>query len=185
MTYKVVEGNYLVDDCRCGKPAIMIPVQGTFTLVPSAVDPLFEYFFVRGLRLAGTAAAASIPVVGAGTYRRGGEVAIVEEMTLNVTIGERSGVTVASGLVAPQTAAPWIEIDLVETPSERVQFYALHLVATPWPEVWFSTEGAFTPLASPGEPVSPGDLLSNRGRIVRRNIDLVGHLGVMPSVRPR
>jgi hypothetical protein len=180
--YKVVEGSYLVDDCHCGRPAIMIPVQGTFTLVPSTVDPLFEHFLVRGLRLGGNVAGISYLVTGAGSYRRGGEVAIVEEMTLAVTVGDRAGVTLESGLVAPQTAAPWLEIDLVETPSERVQFYALHLVATPWPELWFSTTGPFTPLASPGEPVSPGDLLSNRGRIVRRNIELVGRLGVMPSV---
>jgi hypothetical protein len=182
ITYKVVEGSYLVDDCRCGRPAIMIPVQGTFTLVPGSVDPLFEHFVVRGLRLSGGVAGIPYQVTGTGTYRRGGEVAIVEEMTLVVTIGDRVGVTLASGLAAPQTTAPWLEIDLVETPGDRIQFYALHLVATPWPEVWFSTGRPFTPLASPGEPVSPGDLLSNRGRIVRRNIDLVGRLGVMPSV---
>jgi hypothetical protein len=182
MTYKVVEGSYLVDDCRCGKPAVMIPVQGSFGLVRGRTDPLFEYFSVRGLLLGGNAAGASYPVTGAGSYRRGGEVAVVEEMTLAVTVGGRAGVTLESGLVAPQTAPPWLEIDLVETAVDRVQFYALHLVATPWPEVWFSTAQPFTPMASPGQPVSPGDLLSNRGRIVRRNIDLVGRLGVMPVV---
>jgi hypothetical protein len=182
MAYKVVEGSYLVDDCRCGRPAVMIPVQGTFTLVPGVVDPLFEHFTVRGLRLAGGVAGISHQVTGTGTYRRGGEVAIVEEMTLAVTIGDRAGVTLASGLVVPTTAAPWLEIDLVETPVDRVQFYALHVVATPWPEVWFSTGHPFTPMASAGQPVSPGDLLSNRGRVVRRNIELVGHLGVMPVV---
>jgi hypothetical protein len=30
--------------------------------------------------------------------------------------------------------------------------------------------------------ISPGDLISNRGRVVKRNIDLVGRLGVMPIV---
>jgi hypothetical protein len=151
-TYKVVEGSYLVDDCRCGKPAIMIPVQGSFTLVPGGVDPLFEHFTIRGLLLGGGVAGISYQVTGAGTYRRGGEVAIVEEMTLAVTVGDRAGVTLGSGLVAPQAAAPWIEIDLVEMPSERVQFYALHLVATPWPEVWFSTGQPFTPLGQPRRP---------------------------------
>ena len=72
VAFKVVEGSYLVDDCRCGKPAIMIPVQGTFTLVPSAVEPLFERFVVRGLRLGGGVAGISYQVTGAGTYRRGG-----------------------------------------------------------------------------------------------------------------
>jgi hypothetical protein len=180
--FKVVEGSYLVDDCRCGRPAVMIPVQGSFTLTPSTVDPLFEHLLVGNLRLSGNAAGTALLVAGSGTYRRGGEVAIVEEMTLAVAIGERTAITLTSGLVVPQAAAPWLEIDLVEPPADRVQFYALHVVATPWPEVWFSTSAPFTPMESPGEPVSPGDLVSNRGRIVRRNAELVGRLGVMPVV---
>ena len=182
VAYKVVEGSYLVDDCRCGRPAIMIPVQGSFHLAPDMADPLFEHFRVSDLRLGGNATGVSVQVTGSGRYRRGGEVAVVEEMTLAVTVGDRTGITLASGLVAPGTAAPWLEIDLVETPVDRVQFYALHLVATPWPEIWLSTARPFTPMASPGVPVTPGDLITNHGRIVRRNADVVGRLGVMPVV---
>ncbi|MEP0843144.1 MAG: hypothetical protein HRF43_10590, partial [Phycisphaerae bacterium] len=54
-------------------------------------------------------------------------------------------------------------------------------------ELWFSTEVGFdsgTPGGTdkPTLHVSPGDLLSTTGRIVRRNHDLTGRLGIMPIV---
>jgi hypothetical protein len=44
----------------------------------------------------------------------------------------------------------------------------------------FPSIRAFTATNRPPIKISPGDLISNRGRVVKRNIDLVGRLGVMP-----
>ena len=60
----------------------------------------------------------------------------------------------------------------------------MELFAAPVREIWFSIARGFTSTnrLAPSNQISAGDLLSSRGRVVKRNIDLVGRLGVMPIV---
>lgn len=56
-------------------------------------------------------------------------------------------------------------------------------------DVWFSTEMGFTSaalnsLSASLRSIADGDLLSRTGHVVRRNEELTGKLGIMPSVPP-
>jgi hypothetical protein len=75
-----------------------------------------------------------------------------------------------------------IQINLTQTNGTLVQTFSLNLFAAPLREVWFSTSKAMTSTNrfSPTNAISPGDLISNRGRVVKRNHELTARLGVMP-----
>jgi len=77
-----------------------------------------------------------------------------------------------------------IEISLTQANGSLLQTFSLHLRAAPLREVWFSTAKSLMATNGTGhaQRISAGDLLSNRGRVVRGNQDLVGRLGVMPPV---
>jgi hypothetical protein len=79
---------------------------------------------------------------------------------------------------------PWplIQVNLTQTNGTLVQTFALNLVAAPLREVWFSTSKALTSTnrSSPTNVISPGDLISNRGRVVKRNHELTARLGIGP-----
>jgi hypothetical protein len=72
----------------------------------------------------------------------------------------------------------------METNGTLLQTFSMELSAAPVREIWFSTLRSFTSTNrnTPTNKISAGDLVSNHGRVVKRNIDLVGRLGVMPSV---
>jgi len=180
--YRLVEGSYLVDDCLvCGRPTIQVPIRGSFQLVPSGQDPLYATFTVRAFRFGSESATQPYAGFGRGRYRRGGEVALREEMSLLLRINDRTGIRLSSGLVPPQARLPWIEMDLAETsPPDPLHVYRLHLVAVEWAELWFSTEWGFTPSDSLIGRVSDGDLLSAARGVVRRNGELTSALGIMP-----
>ena len=180
--YRLMEGSYLIDDCTmCGRPTIPVPIRGGFWLKPTWENPLFSYFAVRGLRFESRSPYSEYIGRFNGTYQIGGEVALVQEMTLKGSINELEGLGFDSGTVALQSPFPWIEIDLAQVPpTDPLHTFSLHLVAAPWPEMWFSTETGFTSSAMEMSHVSEGDLLSSSGRIVRRNQQLTAKLGIMP-----
>lgn len=180
--YKLMEGSYLIDDCTiCGRPTIPVPIRGSFWLKRTWENPLFSYFAVRGLRFESSSPYFQYAGRFNGTYQIGGEVALVQQMTLKGRIGEFTGLGFDSGQVALQAPFPWIEIELAQVPpADPVHTFSLHLVAAPWPEIWFSTETGFTSSAMGMSHVSEGDILSSSGRIVRRNQHLTAKLGIMP-----
>jgi hypothetical protein len=182
VTYRLVEGSYLVDDCSvCERPTIMVPIRGSFTLTPTRPDPLFVDYALGAFRFASDSVPPSYSGWGSGSYRQGGEVALVEEMALTLRIGARTEILLSSGSVAPQARLPWIEIDLVEDPpANQLQFYRLHLVAVAWPEVWFSTRLPFSSRRREVHRVSDGDLLSSSGFVVRRGSALANRLRIFP-----
>src|SRR5438552_12869117 len=85
---------------------------------------------------------------------------------------------------AVQQPFPLIQVSLKQTNGTLLQTFSLELFAAPVREIWFSTSRAFTSTNrfAPTNQISAGDLVSNRGRVVKRNIDLAGRLGIMPIV---
>ena len=70
--------------CEC--PVISRqPVKGTFRLIKTGSDPLFDRYAVADVDW--RVADSSVPsrITGRGTYRRGGEVAIQEQLTLELS----------------------------------------------------------------------------------------------------
>src|SRR5438309_2043084 len=186
--YRLVEGSYLVDDCLiCERPTILAPMRGTFNLVFLEQNPLFTHYAVRDLSfVAGSPAGWHYKVSGDGSYQIGGEVAIQQQMTLQVDIN--NGYTnklcyFTNASQAVDRLWPMISIALAQTNGTLTQVYELNIVAAPLREIWFSTVSGFTAgnSQSPTNKISPGDLLSSAGRVVKRNQDLTRNLAIMPS----
>jgi len=188
--YRLIEGSTLLDECTiCGRPPIVVPIQGSFWLDPNETDPLFSNFIIRCLHFRSINPVAGYEGSMNGIYHVGGEVALAEQMILQGRINSFEGLKLDSGLVVPQAGFPWIEIDVPQVSPDPYeppyQYFSLHLVAVPWPPMWFSTEYGFHP--SKPTPVLPsyisdGDLLSSFGTVVRTNYELTARLGIMPVV---
>ena len=182
--YRIVEGSTLTAECiPCAIPPITMPIRGSASLTVTETDPLFQRFAVADFAFAG-AGLAEYDGTGAGMYRVGGEVALVQEMSLRMNIGEHRGLTLESKLGPTHAPVPWIEIDVAQDPKpEQGWFFTLHLVLAPWPRMWFSTRYGFHPAdpAAVGQPVvTEGDLLSAAGTVDRTNTELTRRLGIMP-----
>jgi hypothetical protein len=103
---------------------------GTFILTRTGEDPLFTYYAIRAVDWE-----ASIPatghISGSGTYRRGGEVALQQQMTLVLEIAGQSW-SLDSGLVPvdPQHPFPSLSISL-QSPIVGCRQDTLTLLAEP------------------------------------------------------
>jgi hypothetical protein len=140
--YELVEGNLLdrtgtifVDDCRCGRPTIEVPMTGKFFLLPVEVggpNP-FNSYLVIDLAMQSTTP-LEYGVTGSGKYRQGGEVALTQEMDLEIEVNGQDRAVLASGLVPfPEGVSfPAIDIQLDQTePMDPLIVYSVHLVAKP------------------------------------------------------
>jgi len=176
--YTLLEGSTITDDCLiCGRPTILQPLRGTFELVLLEENLLFTRYRMTNIAWhAGGDAPFAYEVTGTGEYQFGGEVALVQHMTLDVQInGQKRNFTNDSPIIGRRF--PLIDVSLTQTQNNLVQFYSLRLVAAPVREIWFSTTGGFTS-AFNNVRGDPGDLLSASGRIVKSYANLVASLGV-------
>lgn len=183
--YRLVEGSTLIDDCTiCGRPTILVPIRGSFWLVPTGQDMWFSYFAIRCLWFKSVFPGMEYKGRMEGTYEIGGDFALVHQMTLEGCINNFENLKFDSGVAFPIVGFPWIEIDLLQVPpADPLHTFSMHLVAVPWPDVWFSTEESFTSSAQDDiSKISDGDILSPTGRVIRSNNQLTVNLGIMPIV---
>ena len=187
--YSLLEGSTLTDDCPvCGRPAIILPMRGTFTLRLITDNGLFATYAMEDISFtAGSGPAWNYQVSGSGTLQIGGEVAVTQEGALHVAIDNglvKTNAQLASARGPLERLWPMIRITLRQTDGTLTQVYDLTLAAAPFREAWFSTTGGFTSATRPPSDnhVSDGDLLASLGHIVRRNADLTRRLGIMPVV---
>jgi FlgD Ig-like domain len=96
--------------CEC--PIFTHALQGTFDLRPVGSDPLFDYYRVENVRWSVTDATTNLGITGAGTYRVGGEFAVQQQMTLDLSIGGAAPRRFDSGLVLGGGEFPRIKIDI-------------------------------------------------------------------------
>jgi hypothetical protein len=189
VTYTLVDGSHLVDDCPvCDRVAIIVPLRGTFQLRLVSQDPLFANYAVENLSFA--AASTNGPqytVVGDGSYRIGGEVGFFQELSLKVTIDDGATTSLCfftNTLALVDRPWPMLQASVDQSNGTFVQQFHLDLNAAPFRELWFSTTRPFKVPGwnAPTNLVSAGDLLSSGGRIVKHNADLTGLLGIQPIV---
>lgn len=175
-TYRLVEGSTLTDDCPvCDRIALIRPLRGSFTLVLHETNPLFSQYELKGVNFeVGSGTNRTYAIAGKGTYQLGGEVAVLQDMTLE---GQMNGQPVYFTNTVRTVARLWpvLEIDLVQTNWSSTQALSLHLRAAPFQEIWFSTLRGLTSgnRPSPGNSISSGDLISNSGRTIRSKAELI------------
>jgi len=188
VAYTLLEGSSLLDQCLiCGRPDILQPLRGTFELVLAQDTPPFTAYAVRNLDFNTSPGWLERHLQGEGIYTRFEEFAILQDLYLALQVKDNytnllAGFT--NDTRAVQKPFPLIEADLTQSNGTWLQTFSLHLLAAPVREIWFSTRKGFTSTNrfAPTNQVSAGDLLSNRGRVVKRNSDLAGGLGITPPV---
>lgn len=177
----------LVDRCDiCGRPEIPVPLRGQFQVRLLEANPIQVVYAWEGIDW--TAGGAGLPVYrlrGRGIHRWFGEVAVLQEVVLGLTIETPHGVQTAWFTnLSPAVERPWpvVRVPLVQTNGTFVQTFELLVEAAPVRDLWFSTVQGFTPGSGTGtaEPRREGDLVSWQGRVVRTRGQLLGRLGMMP-----
>lgn len=189
VAYTLLDGSFFVDDCLvCGRPTILQPLRGTFDLVLAQNTPPFIKYAVRNVDFtASPGFAGEVQLTGNGTYVRFEEFAVLQDMDLALQVKNAFTNRLAystNDTRMVEKPFPLIQVNLTQTNGTLLQTFSLNLIAAPLREVWFSTTKTLlsTNRSSPTNLISPGDLISNRGRVVKRNFDLVERLGVEPVV---
>lgn len=132
--YSLVSGSGLTDDCRCGRPAIFAPMTGSFSLRWVYQGPLFTRYQLENISFHASAAGREYQVAGSGKYQVGGEVAVTQDMFLDVDINNGSLITRALCVNADRSVQePWpkIQISVDQTNGTITQIYRLTLIAVP------------------------------------------------------
>jgi hypothetical protein len=115
--------------CLC--PVLQQPMQGTFRLQRTVVDPLFTHYDVLDVRWALPNDPQNVTIVGSGTYRVGGEVALQHQMVLDLSVGGGAKQHFDSGLVSGGGTFPDIDIKLSIHGQQACVDTVLHVIATP------------------------------------------------------
>jgi hypothetical protein len=184
--YVLHDGSYLIDDCpACGRPTFQDPMRGSFDLRLLGQGPLFTEYAVEHIDFnAQSGSGRQYRIRGEGTYRIGGEVALVQNMFLTVHIDD--GVSnklcyFTNANIFLERLWPMIGITLEQTNGTLAQQYELHLDAAPLRDIWFSTLAGMTSSKTmpPTNYVRSGDLISYEGRIVKRILELTERLDLI------
>jgi len=190
VTYTLVDGSYFVDDCSiCERPTIQQPLRGTFDLVLLQDTPPYTRYAIENIHFIAGPRGSSLErsLTGSGVYIRFEEFALLQDMNLALEVKDsytNRPAYFTNETRATQQPFPLIQATLQQTNGTLLQTFTLEIFAAPVREIWFSTSKSFisTNPASSTKQITAGDLLSTTGRVVKRNIDLVGKLGVMPIV---
>jgi hypothetical protein len=94
--------------CAC-PVLVQSPLEGSFILRFSGADPLFTYYDVLDVHWKVPGANGSVTITGSGTYRRGGEVAVEEELAVNLSFDGAPPRLFDSGLRRPGAVFPEID----------------------------------------------------------------------------
>jgi hypothetical protein len=140
-TYALVPGSQLVDDCPiCERPTILAPLTGTFTLSVLDQNPLYTRYELTDISFhAGAQTGMEYKVVGSGIYQIGGEVAILQDLFLDIAIDNGFTTTKAQCVNTNRVMSqrwPKIEISVDQTNGTPGQVYYLALNAVPVPKVY-------------------------------------------------
>lgn len=187
-TYTLLGDSYFIDDCLvCERPTIFEPLRGSFELVLlQDAGTYIKYGIDKIDFTAGAGSSFERHITGSGSYVRFEEFAVLQDMNLAVEIKDQytnkpAFFTNESRTV--QQPFPLIQVDLKQTNGTPLQTFSIQIFAAPVREIWFSTARGFTSTNQSNTiKLSDGDLISNQGRVVKSNLDLVGRLGVMPIV---
>ena len=106
--YTLIAGSQLTDDCpTCDRLPIVVPMTGTFGLSVLELNPLFTRYELTDIAFhAGTNAGREYQVSGRGTYQIGGEVAVLQDMFLDLAISNGGGQTAARCVNPDRSVSP-------------------------------------------------------------------------------
>lgn len=175
--YRLIDGSSWTDDCeKCGRPTIRWSLHGGFDLVLVEKHPLFNRYHLFDIRFfSGT----DYELEGEGDYQAGGEVALRQELRLDVeakgTFGGPRTMTLTNMPGPPTRLWPMWAVDVQEAESTPESKLLLELRAAPVRELWFSTTYGTTagcnPASNPAYRAADVDPLRPPGED-KRSVDL-------------
>jgi hypothetical protein len=115
--YTLQAGTHLTEEfcrgpCDCPPRDLLLPMRGTFVLTFGNSDPMFDNYTVSMIDWVASSAGGDLPVTGSGTYRIGGEVAVTNQMTLELSIDSGPTITYDSGLTPIDPDHPFPQISI-------------------------------------------------------------------------
>ncbi len=182
--YRLLAGNWFLDNCAvCDRPAIQVPLRGGFDLVLVDSNPLYDRYRLFDLHLTDGAAKPDYEIAGEGTLQIGGEVAIQQQWRLDVNVRTPAGgrrVTLTNETTVVERRWPMLNTSLAEEGGTLLSQYFLNLPAAPVRELWFNTVHGLTSGVTdpPTNRISAADILSDTGRLVHRDRDLLAAVGL-------
>ena len=94
--------------CECA--VTTQPTFGSFDLVETGVDPLYTHYAIQRFIASFNNGPGAVSIVGSGTYRIGGEFALMQEMTLDLQVWGGPVQHFDSGLVPVRAPFPEISV---------------------------------------------------------------------------
>jgi len=132
--YTIRKDSFFIDDCViCGKPTVPVPIEGSFLLgeIDSGANPIVTYI-VRRLYARPREEPNLYRITGSGIYHQGGEVALIQDISLRIRVNDVEGAILAGGPDPVPVRFPDLEFDALHTnPTTPVHVYSLHIVAVP------------------------------------------------------
>jgi hypothetical protein len=153
--YKLESSSALETGCfgPCLCAVITHPLRGTFDLQRTGVDPLFTYYKVSNVQWIVPDATTNLTIQGSGAYRVGGEFALTQQLTLDLSIGGAPPVRFDSGLVPGGGEFPTIRIDISLHQNSACIDTVMHVDATD--PVVTSADSGSDPSRSPLAQAAP------------------------------
>lgn len=178
--YEFIGQSVFIDECLiCDRPVIPLPARGSFDLVLYEENPILARYHLFELNLrADTGSDESYLLTGEGEYEVGGEVALRQQLRLEVDVRAPTGLrSCVFTNDSPGVLRRWpmLRLKASEATGSDLSTYRLDLAAAPLRDLWFSTRHGMTSGKGvwPSNRIGDGDLLSFRGAVVRANSDLV------------
>jgi hypothetical protein len=174
----------LVDSCPvCGRPDIEVRISGSFELELAESNPLFSRWRLVNVQFTDGSTPPGYAVTGEGSFEIGGEVAVVQQGSLDVQVETPTGQRRAL-LTSPRGPAerlwPMWKASFIEDEGTLTSEIHLTLATAPVRELWFNTLNGMTPGLEgwPGGRISPADILTDGGRRVLEGQSLLLAAGV-------
>jgi len=190
--YRLLQGSTFLDDCQiCERLTMPLPMRGTFNLVLLEDTGTVTRYALSNISFTvGNATGTPYRIIGEGTYTlvSPGPIKPFPEMTLQTSINDSTNAyvfTLDTNAPVVERAWPLLQVSLIETQQATLtRVYHMDLLAAPLREIWFSTASGLTASKwpSPTNRISSGDVLSDSGRTVRPNGELLRKLGIMPGI---
>lgn len=187
-TYQVLPGSVFLEDCPiCDRPSRPLPLHGSFRLRLLEETPLAVRYAIQDVDF--TAVESELRtyrVRGAGTLEIGGEVALRQQLHLDLQVDnglQDEPIQMTHASFDVPRLWPMLDVSVDEITDSQIRVYRLQILAAPFVELWFTTTGGLTPgLPSfEGRHLGPGDLLAQTGRIVKTQDALFARLDVAPD----
>ncbi len=132
--YELLDGSIFIDDCEiCGRPTIPVPVAGSFLMgeLDGGANPIVTYR-VDEVRISSIKGDPPYTITGRGTYRQGGEVALLQQMNLVLQVNDFRDVQLGADAASPPVVFPDLDVQLVHrNPASPLHVFSLHILAEP------------------------------------------------------